>query len=194
MKVIWLLEELKRPYERIDVGGPFGKTNTPEYLAMNPTSLVPTLDDNGFILWESNAILRYICQSYATASNLFPPEPRQRGVIDHWMDFQQTTLNRPQSVIFQGLVRTPPDQRDNDAIAAAVVEASKPWSIVDKALAGGKFITGQTLTLADIVFGVHVHRWFTMPIERPNLGNLQQWYEDLLKLPVYAEHIARPLV
>jgi glutathione S-transferase len=194
MKVIWLLEELQHPYERIDVGGPFGQTKTAEYLAMNPTSLVPTLDDNGFILWESNAILRYICQSYATVSDLFPPEPRARAVIDHWMDFQQTTLNRPQSVIFQGLVRTPPEQRDNDAILAAVGEATKPWSIIDKAVASQAFITGKHLTLADIVFGVHVHRWFNMPIERPELGNLRQWYDRLLALPIYAEHIAQPLV
>jgi len=194
MKVIWLLEELQHPYERIDVGGPFGQTKTAEYLAMNPTSLVPTLDDNGFILWESNAILRYICQSYATMSSLFPPEPRSRAVIDHWMEFQQTTLNRPQSVIFQGLVRTPPEQRDNNAILAAVAEATKPWSIIDRALASHPFITGKELTLADIVFGVHVHRWFNMPIERPELPNLREWYDRLLALPIYAEHVARPLV
>jgi glutathione S-transferase len=194
MKVIWLLEDLQHPYERIDVGGPFGKTQTPEYLTMNPTSLVPTLDDDGFILWESNAICRYLCQRYAPTSKLFPPEARARAVVDHWMDFQQTTLNRPQSIVFQGLVRTPPEQRDEAAIAAAVTEAARPWSIVDAALAHGRFIAGDTLTLADIVFGVHVHRWFVMPIARPELAHLRRWYDDLLTLPVYAAHIARPLV
>ncbi len=194
MKVIWLLEALKLPYERIDVGGPFGQTKTPEYLAMNPTSLVPTLDDDGFVLWESNAILRYICHRYAPDNALFPAEPHARATIDHWMDFQQTTLNRPQSIIFQGLVRTPPEQRDNVAIAAAVTEATKPWTIIDAALANAPFIAGETLTLADMVFGPHVHRWFVMPIERAALPHLRQWYERLLALPLYATYIARPLV
>ena len=65
MKVIWLLEELNLPYDRIDVGGSYGKTETPEYRAMNPTGLVPTLQEDHFTLWESNAILRYICAAHA---------------------------------------------------------------------------------------------------------------------------------
>jgi len=194
MKVMWLLEELKLPYERIDVGGPFGQTHTPEYLAMNPNALVPTLDDDGFILWESNAILRYLCSAYAPDSALFPAAHRPRAVIDHWMDFQQTTLNAPQGLIFVGLIRTPPEQRDAKAIATAVIQAAKPWSIIDTALSTHSFIAGDALTLADIVFGVHVHRWFNLPIDRPDLAHLRAWYDRLLTLPTYAKHVAIPLV
>jgi glutathione S-transferase len=194
MKVIWLLEDLKIPYERIDVGGPFGRTQTPEYLAMNPMALVPTLDDDGFVLWESNAILRYLCQTRAPQSALFGPDAKARALIDHWMDFQQTTLNRPQSVLFVGYVRTQADQRDAKALDSALIEASKPWSIVDAALAQTPFISSPVLTLADIAFGVHVHRWFNLPIERPNLHHLRAWYDRLLALPIYDKHIARPMV
>ena len=194
MKVVWLLETLKRPYERLDVGGPFGKTDTAEYRAMNPTGLVPTLEEEGFILWESNAILRYLCTAHAPQSTLFPSEPRARAIVDHWMDFQQTTLNRPHSVVFQGLIRTKPEQRDMAAIEAAVGEAGRAWRIVATALEQQTFIAGAALTLADIVFGVHVHRWFVMPIKRPEMPSLRAWYDRLLARPEYTAHVALPLV
>ena len=102
MKVLWLLDELGLPFERIDAGGAFGRTGTAEYRAMNPLALVPTLEDDGFALFESNAILRYLCNAHAPGSPLYPTAPRARGTVDAWLDFQQTALNRPQSVVFAG--------------------------------------------------------------------------------------------
>ena len=130
MKAIWTLEELQLPYERIDVGGSFGKTDTAEYRAMNPTGLVPTLQEDDFTLWESNAICRYLCHAHAPHSKLWPQEPHARANVDRWMDAQQTLLNRPIGVVFWGLVRTPPDKRDMAAIAQGVrtPRASGAWS------------------------------------------------------------------
>ncbi|HET6185132.1 MAG TPA: glutathione S-transferase family protein [Acetobacteraceae bacterium] len=194
MKVIWLLEELKLPYERRDVGGPFGKTDTPEYRAMNPTGLVPTLQEDDFTLWESNAILRYICTAHAGNTPWFPWDAKARGSIDRWMDAQQTVMNRPQGVIFLGLVRTPPEKRDQAAIKAAIGEAARAYGYIGAELARHPFICGDAPTLADICWGVHVHRWFTMEFDRPEVPNLRAWYDRLLSRPVYREHIARPLV
>ena len=120
MKVLWGLGELGLPFERIDVGGQFGKTDTPEYRAMNPTGLVPTLQEGDFTLWESNAILRYLCHAHTPGSALWPQDPRARANIDRWMDAQQTSFNRPMSAVFWGLVRTPADQRDLAAIQQAI--------------------------------------------------------------------------
>ena len=194
MKVIWLLEELKLPYERMDVGGPFGKTNTPEYRTMNPTGLVPTWQENGFSLWESNAILRYLCVAHAPDSALFPREPRRRADIDRWMDAQQTVLNRPQGVLFVGLIRTPPEKRDQAAITQAIGEAAGAWGLIGAELGKHPFICGDTLTLADMCWGVHVHRWLNMDFERPEVANLAGWYERLMQRPVYRTHIAREIV
>ena len=194
MKVIWLLEELKLPYERMDVGGPFGKTNTPEYRAMNPTGLVPTWQENGFSLWESNAILRYLCTAHAPDSALFPREPRRRADIDRWMDAQQTVLNRPQGVLFVGLIRTPPEKRDQAAITQAIGEAADAWRLIGTELGKHPFICGDTLTLADMCWGVHVHRWLNMDFDRPEVANLSAWYERLLQRPVYRTHVAREIV
>jgi glutathione S-transferase len=195
MKVIWTLEELQLPYDRVDVGGPFGGTSTPEYLAMNPLGLVPTLEEEGgFTLFESNAILRYICNAHAPTSPLYPQASRARAVVDAWMDFQQTAHNRPGGIVFIGLVRTKPEQRDHAAIAAAVKEAASVWAILDGRLARHPYVCGDSLTLADIAYGPHIHRWFTMPVDgRPDAPHLKAWYERLLARPAYAAHLAGPV-
>jgi glutathione S-transferase len=196
MKVIWLLEELRLPYERRDVGGSFGGTSGPEYRAMQPLGLVPALEeDGGFTMFESNAILRYICNAHAPTTPLYPPEPRPRAQVEAWMDFQQTALNRPASVVFIGLIRTPPEKRDAAAIAAAVKDAAKMWGIVDAQLARHPYVVGDSLTLADMTYGPHVHRWFNMQFEgRPAAPHLRAWYERLQTHPAYKTHLVREIV
>lgn len=193
MKVLWVLDELGLPYERIDVGGPFGKTDTPEYRAMNPLGVIPSLEEDGFTLFESNAIIRYLCNAHAPTSSLYPADAKARGTIDAWLDLQQTALVRPQGIVFAGLVRTPPEKRDNAAISAAVTEAGRIWTVLDQRLAGRDFVMGETFTLADVPFGTNVHRWFAMPIARPDSPNLHAWYQRLLQRPAFQTHVAVPL-
>jgi glutathione S-transferase len=195
MKVIWTLETMKLPYQRVDVGGPFGKTDTPEYRAMNPTGLVPTLQEDDFVLWESNAIMRYLCaMNPEAAGSLWPQTPRARGTVDHWLDAQQTVQNRPGAVVFIGLVRTPEAERDHAAITKAVADLGRAYGYLEPHLAKHPYIAGEHLTIADIAWGVHVHRWFVMPVDRPEMPHLRAWYDRLLENPIYREHIARPLV
>ena len=196
MKAIWLLEELGLPYERRDVGGPFGGTGTAEYRAMQPLGLVPALEEEGgFTLFESNAILRYLCNAHAPATPFYPAEPRPRAAVEAWMDFQQTALNRPQSAVFQGLIRTPPEQRDAAAIAAGITAAAAIWGILDARLARQPYVVGETLTLADMCFGPHVHRWFNMDFQgRPEAPGVLAWYERLLTRPAFKAHCAGEIV
>jgi glutathione S-transferase len=195
MKVLWGLGELGLPFERIDVGGSFGKTNTPEYRGMNPTGLVPTLQEDDFTLWESNAILRYLCNAHAPGSSLWPREPKAQANVDRWMDAQQTVLNRPMGVVFWGLVRTPAEKRDPAAIAQGVADAAKAYGLIEPLLGRHPYIAGETFTLADIPWGVHAHRWFNMEFDRPSQPNLRAWYDRLCERPVYQQHIvACPVV
>ncbi len=195
MKVLWGLGELGLPFERIDVGGSFGKTDTPDYRGMNPTGLVPTLQEDGFTLWESNAILRYLSTAHAPDSPLWPRDPQARANVDRWMDAQQTSLNRPMGVVFWGLVRTPPDKRDPAAIAQGVADAAKAYGLIEPQLARHAYIAGPEFTLADIPWGVHAHRWFNMDFERPPLPHLRAWYDRLCERPAYRQHIvACPVV
>jgi glutathione S-transferase len=191
MKVIWLLEELALPYHRVDVGGPFGGTGTAEYRAMNPLGVVPSVEDDGMALFESNVILRYLCNAHAPQTAFYPTDPKGRARVEMWMDFQQTAINRPQSTVFQGLVRTPPDKRDNAAITAAIAEAASIWGILDDRLARQDYIATGTFSLADMTFGVHVHRWLNLDIPgRPDLPHLAAWYQRLLERPAFKQHVA----
>ena len=125
MKVIWLLEEMGLPYERKDVGGKFGGNDTPEYRAMNPNGVVPTLVEDDFVLWESNVILRYLAASHEQGHQFWPRDLHARANVDRWMDWQQTTLGPPMTVVFWGLVRTSPEQRDMAAIGKAAARAGR---------------------------------------------------------------------
>lgn len=189
MKVIWLLEELGLPYQRHDVGGPFGAP--PGYAVQNPNNLIPTLIEDGWVLWESNAILRYLGTTNPTAA--WPTDPQARAVVDQWMDWQQTVLGRPQTTVFQGLVRQTPAQRDDAAIAQAVTELGKHYGLLDRQLAGQDWVAGPGFTLADVALGVHAHRWFSFALSRPELPHLQRWYDRLLGRPAYVRHVALPM-
>jgi glutathione S-transferase len=191
MKVIWMLEHLGLEYHREDVGGAFGKTQTPEYLEMNPNAVVPTLVEDGFVLWESNAILRYLAAGHAAGTPLWPDDLRQRANIDRWMDWLQTTLGPPMTPVFWGLVRTPPEQRDWAAINASAAKLAGLYGILDRVLGMHAFVAGPDLTPADMAIGVHAHRYMSFDgIEKPGLPNLHAWYARLLDMPAYAQHVA----
>jgi glutathione S-transferase len=192
MKVLWALGELDLPFERIDVGGAFGKTDTAEYRKMNPTGLVPTLQEDDFTLWESNVILRYLHAAHAAASPLFPSEAHARANVDRWMDAQQTVLNRPMGQVFWGLVRTPVDRRDMTAIATAIEDTGKAWAMLEAELRRHPFIAGEAFTLCDIPWGVHAHRWFAIDyqgLKRPEFPAVRAWYDRLCERPAYQRHI-----
>jgi glutathione S-transferase len=198
MKALWGLGELGLPFERIDVGGAFGRTETAEYRAMNPTGLVPTLQEGDFTLWESNAILRYLAQVHAAGTPLWPSDAHARANIDRWMDAQQTVLNRPMSGVFWGLVRTPPEQRDFKAVEGAIADTAKAWRMIAAKLSQHDFIAGAAFSLCDIPWGVHAHRWFGIDYQgltRPEIPGLRAWYDRLCERPAYQTHVmATPII
>src|SRR5713226_8084418 len=115
-KVLWCCDELGIFFERIDAGGQFGINNTPEYLALNPNGLVPTIEDGDVVLWESNVIVRYLAAKYGMGS-LCPADLGERFSAERWMDWQQTSLVQPIGPVFANLIRLPPEKRDPAAIA-----------------------------------------------------------------------------
>ena len=161
-KALWCLEELGLPYERIDAGLQFGVVNTPEYRKMNPTGLVPTVDDDGFTLWESHSIVRYLSAKHG-AGTLCPSDPRARASAERWMDWAFSFQAAMRSV-FWGLIRTPPEKRDAKAIEEGRAKSAGLLPILEQALAAQPFVAGSSLTMGDIPIGCEVQRWMRVPI------------------------------
>ena len=184
MKVLWTADEVGRPYERVDIGGAFGGNDQPAYLAMNPNGRVPTIEDDGLVLWESNAIVRYLAGRYG-AGGLWPHDAKVRADADRWMDWQQTTIAPPMVTLFWGYVRTAPDKRDPAALEAARKQAASIWPALERTLEKRPYVAGDQLTMGDIPVGCMVHRWFALPIERPDFPALAAWYARLKQRPGY---------
>ena len=187
-KVMWAVAELAIPYERVDAGMAFGVVNTPEYRAMNPNGRVPTIDYDGFVLWESNVIVRYLYAKHGPVRTL-----EQGYSAEKWMDWCATTVAGPITQLFWGWIRTPPEKRDLAALAAALKQTADIFDIADANLAETPYIAGREFGMGDIPLGCFVHRWLNLPVERPAHPNLARYYERLLARAPYRQHVALPL-
>ena len=188
-KVMWAIGELGLPHERIDAGAAFGRLDTPEFAALNPNRLVPVLDDDGFILWESHAIVRYLAERYGRGS-LAPEGRHAYARADQWMEWATNELYRDIiGTCFLGLIRTAAKDRDVAAIAAAAKRAGDKLTILDRQLDGRAFICSDKLSMADIAVGSLMYRYMSLPIERPALGNVEHWYRRLAARTPYQAHV-----
>jgi len=192
MKVLWCCEELGLPFERVDVGGAFGFKNEPDYTRLNPNGRVPTLDDNGMILWESNVIVRYLSHRYGHGT-LFPKDERSRWDAERWMDWQQTTLGPAMFPLFWQLVRTPAEKRDAAAIEASRKATADAMAILDAHLARQPYVAGGAFSMGDIPLGCNAYRWFNFAVERPAAPYLEAWHAGLKTRPGYRKFLTLPM-
>ncbi|MFC3711411.1 glutathione S-transferase family protein [Sphingoaurantiacus capsulatus] len=188
-KVAWLAEELGLPYERRDIGGKFGFTDA--YLAMNPNRLIPTIEDGDVVLWESNAILRYLGSRYG-GDAFWPADPATRAVGDKWMDWMFSFADAQRDA-FINLVRRPEGERDRAAVAASAKVSGAMMARLEAALAKTGWLSGERFGLGDIPMGVYAHTFFTLPIDRPALPAVEDWYRRLTTRPGYAANVMIPL-
>lgn len=191
-KVLWAAEELGLAFTRHDVGGVYGGLDTAQYKAMNPNSLVPTLQDGDLTLWESNAIVRYLAAKHG-AGTLWPSDPGQRALADRWMDWQASVMQPSMREVFWGLIRTPPEKRDAAKIEASRIETEKAFRLLDAHLAASPYLGGKDFTMGDIPVGAYCRRWYGLPIERPRLAFVEAWYQRLGERPGYRQHVMIPV-
>jgi len=191
-KVMWTVGELGLPHERIDAGGAFGRVRDPDYLALNPNGLVPTIEDDGFVLWESNTVARYLAAKHSPG-RLCPSDVQRRADAERWMDWVLTTLNPPMFTVFWNLIRTPVDQRDMKAVEAARLKLCDLWQILEAQLAKRPYVIGAELTMGDVPLGCTINRWYHLPLERPKMPNIEAWYGRLKERPAFKQHVMIPL-
>ncbi len=178
-KVLWACAELGLEFEREDWGLPDRPTSDPHFRSLNPVGLVPVIDDAGTIIWESNVILRYLAASRAR-HDLLPIEPAARARVEMWMDWQASDFNNSWRVAFQGLIRQKAEYADPEGVARSVAAFSRMVRIVDEQLAGANaFVCGPAFTLADIVIGLSIHRWRSLPVDKPRFEHVERYYERL---------------
>jgi glutathione S-transferase len=191
-KVLWCAEELGLSYERIEAGGAHGVVNDPAYRALNPNGLVPCLEDDGLVLWESNAIVRYLAARHG-AGTLWPEDAKVRAAADKWMDWTTSTFGPHYRDIFWNLVRRPPQERVAAEVSRGLDSCGRLLAIVDKALANQPYLSGEQVGIGDIPLGCSIYGWFTMPIERPDLPHLAAWYQRLTERPAFRKGVMTPL-
>jgi len=192
-KAIWALEELKVPYERIDAGMQYGVVNEPHYRKMNPNGLVPVIDDGGAIIWESNAIVRYLGAKYGKGT-FWNEDPAARAQSDKWMDWCATVYWPPMREVFWGLIRTPPEKRNPELIESSRKKAGDILTILDAALSRSDYIAGDHLTIGDIPLGTISWRWFGIAgLERPPRPNVEAWFKRLSQREAFKKSVLLPL-
>ena len=191
-KVLWALEELKVPYERVDAGLQYGVVNEPFYRKMNPNGRVPTIEDDGLVLWESNTIVRYLSARHGTGT-LWPADAKQRADVERWMDWATSTVAPAITPVFWGLVRTPPEKRDRKAIDDGVEKAAQAFHALEQSLDGRDYVGGKAFTMGDIPLGTFVYRWSALDIKRPKLPRVEAYYARLQQRPAYKKHVMLPL-
>jgi glutathione S-transferase len=188
-KVMWAVGEMKLPHQRIDVGGAFGKNNEPPYLAMNPNGLVPTLEEeDGFTLWESNSIVRYLAAKHADRT-LEPEDLKTRALAHKWMDWQLSVMGPAITPVFWGLIRTPPEKRDAGAIAAGKVKTVAAAKMLDDQLGKTAYLAGDAFSYGDIPVGIMIYRYMQLIPERPQTPSLDRWYAAISSRPAFKEQV-----
>lgn len=191
-KVLWCCGELDLKFERIDAGMEYGVNNTPEYRAMNPNGLVPTINYDGYILWESHAILRYLSGIHGLGT-LWPGTPRAFAEADRWLEWYNTTLWLNLRPVFWNLVRVAPEKRDLALVNDSIAKLTANMAIADAHLARNRYFGGNAFSMGDIPMGVAAYRWFNLPFERRALPNLEAWYRRISERPAFQQHCVAPL-
>ncbi len=193
-KTVWAAQELGLDFQRTDAGVGFGVTTTAEFQLKNPNALVPLLEIGDFVLWESNAIVRYLCARFGAELNFYPTELEARFDAERWMDWQQTTFNRAGGPAFIQLVRVAAEARNADVIQQSVAATEPLLALLDTHLQNHAYMGGDSFGMADIPLGCEMHRWWGMRtaqfdaygVTRQELQafpNVQRWFVQLQQRP-----------
>ncbi len=187
ISVMFTIGELGLEHQRENYGGSFGGLDTLEYRAMNPNAVVPTIIDNGIVLWESNAIVRYLSATYG-AGTLWPDQVSTRAIADQWMEWAKTTFYPQFMPVFFGMIRTAEADRDPVKIEQAVTATGLKLEILERRLENNNFVAGASFSMGDIPLAPMLYRYFNLVIDRPSLPNIEAWYQRLSQRPAFQQH------
>jgi len=187
-KVLWCCDELGLAYVQRDAGQHYGQNREPFFLAMNPNGRVPVIQLGDFVLWESGAIIRFLCGRVAAPQ---ADTAQRRAVADQWMDWVATTLYYP---VFRNYylyqTRTPEADKDPAAMQARSDEVRELFAIPERQLQRHRFIAGDDLTMADFVFGVVVDKWVRIEGGVPGFPGIARYHALLSQRPAFQKNVS----
>lgn len=182
-KVLWALDELGMAYEREDWGLPLHDPHDPEFLKLNPNALVPVIVDDGFVLWESHAIIRYLAEKDGR-NTILPSDLRERALVEQWLQWQATELNPQWRYAVYGLLRKDEGFDDPEKIAMSIRKWGERMQMLeDRIAATGAYAGGETFSIADVSLGLSLHRWYAIPADLPAFPALRRYYDGLRERP-----------
>ena len=185
-KVLWLLDELGLPFERIDRGGRFGGLDDPDYRALNPNGLVPTVIDGDLVLWESQAILRHYARQHPEAG-LFPTDAADAARSDMLLDWNITTLWPAIGVAFRAVAREG-RPREAPEVQQALDKAAQVIPILEGLLAGRDYV-GGSFGIGDIPPAVSLSRWRFLGRELTDWPVVDAWYRRCAARPAFQARV-----
>jgi glutathione S-transferase len=146
---LWMLEELGVPYENVPTSF-IGDVKKPEYLALNPNGHIPTLDDDGLVLWESMAINLHLARKYGAKAGLWPASEADQSRTVMWSVWGMTELEPPVMKVLMNRAFLPEAQRKADVAAEGERELQKPLGVLEGTLAKAPYLLGDAFTAADL--------------------------------------------
>ncbi len=181
-KVLWALDEIGVSYEREDWGLPIRDPHVPEFLALNPNAQVPVIIDDGFVMWESNPVARYLAQKHG--SDLWPADAHERALVDQWMSWQSTELFPAGNYAVAALLRKRPSYDDPQKLAQGIAGWNAKVKLLDEQLSKGDgFVANGRFSLADIVMAISVHRYMMTPFDKPSMPAVEAHYRQMQSRP-----------
>ena len=187
--VMWGIGELGLEYERLDYGHVYGGLDSPEFMAISPHALVPAVRDSDLEMFESCAILRYLGGRYGDAP-FWPKDPAARARVDIWAEWSKLNFCTDFTTrVFLPKIRTAAKDRDVAALALGIANFETRLDRLEAQLEKHDYVASADFTMADIVIGSVLFRWFDMDVVRQPRPLVQDYYSRLKDRPAYREHV-----
>ncbi|MFM7144437.1 MAG: glutathione S-transferase family protein [Alphaproteobacteria bacterium] len=168
------------PCELVDVDMAAGEHKTPAYLARNPYGRVPTLEEDGFVLYESTSILDYLEATHPEPA-LVPADPRGRALVDMHVKLCDIQLARQTGAIIFPKRFLPRERWDEKGMAQAKKEIERHLDVVEKQLSGREWMVGDAYSLVEVCYTPFVQFLPLMEVVPP--PGVAAWTERMLARP-----------
>jgi glutathione S-transferase len=194
-KVLAGFDLMRTRYERVQLSYFAGDHKKPEYLAINPNGLLPTLVDGDFVLWESNAILQYVADKDRAAS-VYPVDPRTRADISRWQLWESSQWS-PTCYVYlvENVVKPMLGGKPDEAlIGAQEAKFHQLAGILEQRLAREPWLCGNRVTLADIAVAASIHLPKSQKLPLEPHPDLRRWFAQVQALPCWERTDPAPLL